>query len=120
MNFLLWRRRILAVYVAAVLILTLAPLPESVTSRLPWWFDKVVHTGLFACLAALLAWRPAAERPGVRQVLGPVIALAGSIELAQSLLPYRTGEVWDFVWGVVGGVAGYLAMTGLGAAARTD
>ncbi|MGH7568503.1 MAG: VanZ family protein [Gemmatimonadales bacterium] len=121
------RRLIRAAYLAAVVVLTLAPIPEGVASRFPWWFDKAMHTGLFACLAALLSWRPTGFPPlpppvvpAARQVLGPVIALAGLIELAQSLLPYRTGDVWDFVWGVVGGVAGYLAVATLGVTSVQD
>lgn len=96
-----------------MLALTLLPVPETVGDSLPRWFDKVVHFGLFASLAALLYWDRARDRrPGAASVVLPTAALAGLIELAQGPLPHRSGDTWDFVAGVVGSVVGLLVAAG--------
>lgn len=102
------RHQILAVYTAAVLALTLLPVPDTAWEFFPSWFDKVVHFALFAALAVLLYWdRLPAGPPSLLGVVGAVTALAGLIELAQGPLPGRSGDVWDFVLGAAGAAIGY-------------
>ena len=92
-----------------MLALTLLPVPGSVGELFPKWFDKVVHFGLFSTLAALIYWdRTATGRPSRMGALLPTVVLAGLIELIQGPLPRRSGDVWDFVLGVVGAIVGML------------
>lgn len=103
------RRQVLAAYVGAILAATLLPVPDLAIEALPKWSDKVVHFVMFAILAGLVYWeRLAAGPPRPAFVIGAVAALAALIEVAQGPLPERTGDVGDFVLGVVGAVAGYL------------
>lgn len=101
-----WRRPVLALYTAGVLVLTLAPLPRSV-NQLPDWSDKVVHWGLLAGFAVLLYWNVTGPWARAVVVIGLAAAFAGAIELLQGPLVFRSGDVWDFAWGVVGGVVGF-------------
>lgn len=104
-----WRRVIFAVYVAWVLMLTLAPLPSE-AGRLPDWFDKVAHLGLLAGFAALLHWNLVGRHQGIATVvLASGAAFAAGIELAQGPIAFRTGDTWDFVWGVAGAAVGFVA-----------
>lgn len=102
------RRQIVAAYTAAVLALTLLPVPDSAWDLMPSWFDKAAHFGLFATLAGLLYWEALPRgQPVPFAVIGPVTALAGLIELAQVPLPERSGDLWDIAWGAAGATAGY-------------
>lgn len=104
------RRPLLVAYVVAILAATLAPVPTSVW-WLPTWFDKVVHAGMFLGLSLVGYWNLPGQRRqgvgGVARVVAPGAALAGAIEMVQAQMAYRTGDVWDFVWGVAGAVTGY-------------
>jgi len=105
-----YRHVVLACYVAVLLALTLAPLPQT-AYRLAsaQGFDKAVHVVLFGGFAAAWYWSllPVAT-PGLWPVMGPSAALAALVELLQMPLSYRTSDIWDFVWGVVGALAAYL------------
>jgi hypothetical protein len=106
-----YRHVVLACYVAGLLVLTLAPLPGT-AYRLAsaQGFDKAVHTVLFGGFAAALYWsRLGGAAPGWWRVVGPSAGLAALVELLQAPLPYRTADVWDFVWGVLGALVAYLA-----------
>lgn len=101
---------VLALYLAGLLAVTLLPLPETAYQMASTQgFDKVVHTGLFGGFAALLYWTllPSGP-PGLRRVVLPSAALAALVELIQAPLAYRTADVWDFFWGMVGSLAAYL------------
>jgi len=109
------RRVWLGVYVVALLVLTLAPLP-AVADRLAATdhFDKVVHFFLLGGLTVMLYWVMAADgHPPVGRVVGPTAAFAALIELLQAPLPYRTTDFWDFVWGTVGAFVGYFLVARL-------
>jgi glycopeptide antibiotics resistance protein len=103
-----YRRPLFAAYTVWVLFLTLAPLPAA-TGRAPWWFDKVVHFGIFGGMAALLYLNLSQERRHhAIWVVGTAALFAGAIELAQSPLAFRSGDWWDFAWGAVGAAVGWL------------
>jgi VanZ family protein len=107
-----YRHAVLACYVAGLLTLTLAPLPQT-AYRLAsaQGFDKAVHTTLFGGFAAVLYWsRLPGTAPGLWGVVGASAGLAALVELLQAPLPYRTADVWDFVWGVVGALVAYLVV----------
>lgn len=107
------RRFVLATYSLVLLGLTLAPLPAS-AGRLPDWFDKVVHFGLFTGFTAFLFWTlSGSRRPRGLPVVGAGVALAGAIELVQGLEAFRSGDLWDFVWGSLGSVVGWLVVRAL-------
>lgn len=103
-----WRRLLLALYVMWVLVLTLAPLPAA-AGRMPDWFDKVVHLGLFLGFAALLSWNVAGRWARGVVIVGASVVFAGTIELVQGPLAFRSGDVWDFLWGMAGAGVGYAA-----------
>lgn len=95
-----------AAYVLWLLVLTLAPLPDS-AGGLPAWFDKFAHWGLFAGFAALLYWARVGQRAQAAAIVGWSAVLAAAIEVVQTPLPFRSGDPWDWAWGVVGAFVGY-------------
>ena len=110
------RRRVwLGVYVVALLVLTLAPLPTfanhlAATAHL----DKVAHFVLLGGLTAMLYWTMAVQgRPPLGRVVGPAAAFAALIELLQAPLPYRDMDFWDFFWGTVGAFVAYFVVARL-------
>jgi glycopeptide antibiotics resistance protein len=103
------RRIVLAVYLAVVLTATLAPLSGGMYVAVAG-LDKLVHLCLFAGVAFLVYWaqKSAGEPlPGTAVILAS--GLAGLIELIQSLLQYRSGDVWDFLAGALGAIFGAAA-----------
>ncbi len=108
------RRTLLAVYLLLVMVSTLAPLSGDMYRPFAG-FDKLVHFGLFAGVAYLLYWNlNSVRRPNPWISVSFATGLAGAIELVQSVLTYRSGDLWDFVAGGLGAVAG--ATLALGAA----
>ena len=102
------RRLILASYALWVTVITLAPLPSG-AGRLPWWFDKVVHFGLFGGVGFLVYFNLGyTARHRVMLVSGVAAVFAALIEIVQSPLAFRSGDVWDFVWGAAGGLVGWV------------
>ncbi len=107
-----FRRPLFVLYVASVLVLTLAPLPSG-SGRLPRWFDKLVHFGLFVGMSIMLYLNLSkTARHHMTWVAGSAALFAGAIELAQGPLAFRSGDWWDFVWGTVGAVIGWLIAEG--------
>jgi VanZ family protein len=118
------RRSFLALYVIALLVITLAPLPAGgeYVEAVPG-LDKAIHVVLFGGLAFLLTWN--AERQGrarvFSKVFGLTVAAAALIEVMQAPLPYRSGDVWDFLAGAVGALIGAAMATAmLGALSGRD
>jgi VanZ family protein len=103
------RRVVLAAYLALVLAATLAPLSGDMYVAVAG-FDKIVHLCLFAGVSFLFYWsqKPAGEPlPGTAALFSS--GLAGLIEVAQSPLQYRSGDLWDFLAGVTGAILGAAA-----------
>ncbi len=107
------RRTVLAGYLLLVVVSTLAPLSSDMYHTFAG-LDKLAHFGLFAGVAYLLYWNlNSVRRPNPWVSVSFATGLAGAIELAQSLVPYRSGDPWDFMAGAAGAVAG--AVVALGA-----
>ena len=66
--------------------------------------DKLAHLGLIGTLAALAFWSLSRTKVRFAEAILLASAYAGAVEVVQALLPYRTGDVWDFVYGVIGAV----------------
>jgi VanZ family protein len=103
------RRALLALYAMGLLVITLAPLPAGgeYVEAVPG-LDKLIHVVLFGGLAFLLMWNAVREgrARAFIKVFGLTVAAAGLIELMQDPLPYRSGDVWDFLAGAVGALIG--------------
>jgi len=103
------RRMLLAIYVMALLVITLAPLPAGgeFVETIPG-LDKAIHVVLFGGLAFLLYWNAGLRRgqAAVIKAIGLTVAAAALIEVMQSPLPYRSGDAWDFLAGAVGALLG--------------
>lgn len=101
-----WWRRVFLLYVAVMLMLFLLPVPfapQAETTHL----DKVVHFGIFLGFA-LLFWID--RQPGPLWTFLVSAAFAGTIELAQRMLPYRHGDWMDFAVGALGAGVGVLSL----------
>lgn len=106
------RHAILVCYVLVMVLLFLAPVPTvSLPLPAPDHFDKAVHVGIFLGFALLYDLD---RRPSVGRTLLVSFAFAGGIELVQWVLPYRSGDWWDFAAGAGGaGVGVALARAGV-------
>ena len=96
------RRSIFAAYLVVVVVLLLAPITIELPRPELTWADKVIHFFLFAGVALLGFW----NRPSALAIALFCAVLAGTLELLQGPLPYRSTEMLDFVAGVMGGVGG--------------
>lgn len=107
-----YRHALLGAYAVALLVLTLAPMPA--TGGLATGLDKLIHVGLFGALAMLVHWNLV---PTMHRSLAATVAFlsavltAGMIEILQDPLPYRDGDLLDFLAGTAGGVLGAVAAT---------
>lgn len=99
-------------YGLLILALTLAPVPEELSSiaRAPG-LDKVVHALMFGGLGFLGCWTIASPRPILTVGLALMLAwgTAALVELLQALVPYRDPDLVDFWFGAVGAVVGVAA-----------
>ena len=82
-----------------VFLLPVPPTPLTESNQ----FDKVVHFGIFLGFALLFYF----DRPlSIGWILLTSFAFAATIELVQSVLPYRQGDWWDFLAGAAGASVG--------------
>ncbi len=96
------RRIVLGAYLTLVLMLLFTPVAGGLPSEYYTWFDKVVHFVMFAGLALIGYWNVGSST----LVVLFAVALAGGTELFQGFLPYRSREIWDFLAGAGGALAG--------------
>jgi len=101
----------------ALLILVIGSLPVSPpgTGR---FSDKTLHCiafGIFAWLAcrAFRYLSPAAPARALLRGFASSVALGGGLELWQSLLPYRSAELLDFVADALGALVAVLITAGV-------
>lgn len=100
------RHKIFVGYVALMVLIFLAPVPATHLAESNH-VDKLVHFGIFLVFALLFQVDRA---PGVWWGILTAFAFAAAIELVQAVLPYRDGDVWDFVAGAAGAACGTLIM----------
>ena len=96
------RRTVLGAYLTLVLMLLFTPVASGLPSEYYTWFDKVVHFVMFAGLALIGYWNVGS----ITLVLLFTVTLAGGTELLQGFLPFRSREIWDFLAGAGGALAG--------------
>lgn len=96
----------------ASLVVALLPAPAGM-GRIAFG-DKIAHAAAFAFLMLWYAQIYAQPRDRLRCALG-LVGFGLSIELLQSLVPYRSADVWDLVADAAGvGLGLLLARTPLG------
>lgn len=95
-----------------VLALSINPMPE----RMPeyWQIDKLYHFCAYLMMSVLWAraiYNGTTGRPGMRVlVIAAVLTIAfgGLVEVYQSFLPYRSGDIFDAVANGAGGFTGVI------------
>jgi len=116
-----WRWAIVAGYMAALFMASSgpgAPLPPGRN------WDKVLHAGAYAVLAALAAW--ALARGRLRSATGPALIAASLIAIAygasdewhQAFVPARESDVMDLLADALGALAAAGAIRAWGIIAR--
>ncbi len=104
------RRVVFAAYLTTVLAATLAPLSSGAYVAVSG-FDKIVHIVLFGGVAMALHWNlNSIKHPNPWGVIIVTSVFAAFVEIVQSILPYRSGDIWDLIAGAVGAVLGVLSM----------
>lgn len=100
----------LIAYMALVFSLSANPMPEGLPDY--WQIDKLYHFSAYFVMGLLWARAISSGRAG-RLGMGVIVASAlitvtfGSlVEVYQSLLPYRTGDIVDAVANGAGGFSG--------------
>jgi len=108
-RFLIYRAPTLA-YMALVFALSANPMPEQMPDY--WQIDKLYHFSAYLVMGVLWAralfngrvGRPAAALLAAAAVI--TISFGGLVEVYQSFIPYRTGDVLDALANGAGGFAG--------------
>jgi glycopeptide antibiotics resistance protein len=101
-----FRRIVFFAYLVAVLGATLAPLSGGTYAAISG-LDKAVHVALFGGVAVLLCWNISSLNPSsASSVVAVTVAFAALIELVQSALWYRSGDLWDLLAGSLGALLG--------------
>lgn len=72
--------------------------------------DKWMHIALFFGLAALIRWNWYSRRYGILASLVLACLVAVLTEAAQSLVAYRSADMWDLVAGFLGASLGAVCM----------
>ncbi len=103
------RRAAFGTYLAWLLVLLLAPVAQRFPSNYYTSFDKLLHLGLFFCLA-LLGY---VNVPSIMVVTAFAVLVAGGTEILQGFTAYRSRELWDFVADLVGTGVGLFVAVGL-------
>ncbi|MCR5395172.1 MAG: VanZ family protein [Bacteroidales bacterium] len=102
--------------ITGITVLCLIPVPETPAADVPG-FDKLVHTGMYAVLCAVILWervRQSATKPirmshcFVGAFVLPV-AMSGAIELLQAYATTcRSGDWWDMAANTLGVLLAWL------------
>jgi VanZ family protein len=110
------RHKIFILYVVAMLLAFLLPVPSTPLAE-SRHFDKLVHFSIFLGFAPALYID---KQWGVWWTFLISMAFAGAIELVQSALPYRDGDWLDFAAGVVGAAVGTVLVRSLYSSFREE
>lgn len=89
-------------YVIGLLVAFFFPVP-AIAASLPSHTDKLVHLLLFLGFAVL---HQRDRHTGLWHTIVVTALFAGAVEIGQSLLPYRSGDFWDWAAGSAGGALG--------------
>jgi len=92
-----WRRAALVLALATIFVLSLMPVPDGL--QVFSWQDKVEHAFAFAVLGLMAAF--ACLHPARLWVLG-LLVYGALIELAQSMVPYRSADPADWAADAIG------------------
>lgn len=70
-------------------------------------FDKVIHFGIYFLLAGLLYWALFKSTTHKEKAMAFVAFLTATVygaidEVHQINIPFRTSDVWDWVWDTIG------------------
>ncbi len=103
-------RLLLAIYLIALLGLLMFPIEGPNFRLLSIGADKWMHVALFGGLAVLLRWNLSANRHAVLVSVGAAFVVAVATEVAQSLVAYRSAELWDLLAGLLGAMLGAVSM----------
>jgi len=103
-------RVLLVSYLIALSAILMFPISGQYFRFLGIQADKWMHVALFGGLAVFLRWNLSASRHAVILAIGAASAFAGATEAAQSLVPDRSAELWDFLAGVLGASIGAAGM----------
>ena len=108
----LWKldRLLLAIYLIALLVILMFPIPGSEYQLFSVGVDKWMHAALFGGLAVFLRWNLSADRHAVLVSVGAAFVVAVATELAQGLVVYRSAELLDLLAGLVGAILGAVSM----------
>ena len=104
-------RLLLGAYILALFVLLIFPIAGPEFRLLGFGSDKWIHFGLFGGLTVLLRWNFSRNYQAWLLAVGTALAIAIAAEIAQSLVAYRSAELWDVVAGFIGAVLG---ATGVG------
>jgi len=106
-------RRLLAVYLITLLSLLIFPLGVPEFHFLGVATDKWIHFALFGGLAVLVRWNISASHHPILVSVGVVFIVALAMEVVQSLILYRSAELWDLLAGFLGALLGAIVMNRL-------
>jgi VanZ family protein len=105
-----WRRPAMTLWLAAVAAVMVLSLLPATAPPGDYGFDKMAHAASYCCLA-LLAHLAFARRPTALLAALAMIPLGCLIEVAQTFVPPRTGDVWDAAANSIGALAGIMLGT---------
>lgn len=110
---------LLAIYWCMIFTATHMPMPTpaaAARAHIPH-IDKVVHLGIYACLAFLLLWFFSHGKRSLRTAAVMTIGLVAGYglldEILQSFVPSRHADPLDFVADLIGGAVGVTAFVAL-------
>jgi len=92
-----WRRAAFGLALTVILVLSLMPVPDGL--QVFSWQDKLEHATAFLVLGLMAA---AARLGRVRLRVVGLLAYGALIEVAQSMVPYRSAELADWAADAIG------------------
>ena len=102
-------RLLLALYLVALIGLLMLPI-SGADRLISIGGDKLIHVALFGGLSIFLRWNLSATRNAVVYSVAIASVIVVGTELAQSLVSYRSAELWDVAAGLVGAILGAVSM----------
>ena len=113
-------RKLLIIYLIAILALLLLPVSEPHFRLLHIKSDKWMHVALFGGCALLLRWNLGPRRWASLLSIVSTVFIAAAMEVAQGFTTYRDAEWADVLAGGIGAVLGVIAMNRILASPKPD